>query len=344
MGSPSRRSPNPNAGISSVFKKPNPAAAPSRPLRVLVVDDDGDSREMLEEVVVRLGHLSESAADGREALAVQHARPVDVILSDWSMPGMTGIQLCRRLRASQSGGYTYFVLMTAFHDRAHFLEGLRAGADDYLTKPMDVEELELRLRSAARVIAHQKELTESNAALREKSEVSFEAARTDPLTNIANRLRLSEDLEMFRSHAERYGHRFCVALCDIDVFKKYNDTNGHIAGDDVLRCVAATIRRALRQGDNLYRYGGEEFLVILREQDIAQARNAMNRVRSTVESAAIPHEGSPTGVVTISVGLAEIQSAGASNEDWIRPADSALYRAKRKGRNRVESAGSRRVA
>src|SRR5437773_7331197 len=151
----------------------------------------------------------------------------------------------------------------AFQGRAHLLEGLRAGADDYLTKPVDVEELGLRLSSAARVVAYQRELAESNAALRETSEVSFEAARIDPLTNVANRLRLSEDLEMFRSHAERYGHRFCVALCDIDVFKKYNDTNGHLAGDDVLRRVAASIRGALRQGDNLYRYGGEEFLVIL---------------------------------------------------------------------------------
>lgn len=311
---------------------------------MLVVDDDGDTREVLEEVVAQLGHQSEVAVDGREALAVQHVRPVDVILSDWSMPGMTGIELCRRLRASESEEYTYFVLMTAFHDRAHLLEGLGAGADDYLTKPVDVEELGLRLHSAARFMTHQRELAESNAALRETSEVSFEAARTDPLTNIANRRRLSEDLEMFRSHAERYGHRFCVALCDIDVFKKYNDTNGHLAGDDVLRRVAATIRCALRQGDNLYRYGGEEFLVILCEQDVAQARRAMDRVRSMVASAAIPHDGSPTGIVTISVGLAEVQSAGASNEDWIRPADCALYRAKRKGRNRVESAESRRVA
>ena len=228
--------------------------------------------------------------------------------------------------------------MTSFPRSRPFARRTGAGADDYLTKPVDVEELALRLHSAARFITHQRELAESNAALRETSEVSFEAARTDPLTNVANRRRLSEDLEMFRSHAERYGHRFCVALCDIDVFKKYNDTNGHLAGDDVLRRVAATIRGALRQGDNLYRYGGEEFLVILCEQDVAQARRAMDRVRSMVASAAIPHDGSPTGIVTISVGLAEVQSAGASNEDWIRPADSALYRAKRKGRNRVESA------
>jgi diguanylate cyclase (GGDEF)-like protein len=234
--------------------------------------------------------------------------------------------------------------MTAFHDRAHLLEGLRAGADDYLTKPVDIEELGLRLGSAARVVAYQRELAESNAALRETSEVSFEAARIDPLTNVANRLRLSEDLEMFRSHAARYGHRFCIALCDIDVFKKYNDTNGHLAGDDVLRRVAATIRGALRLGDNLYRYGGEEFLVILCEQGLAEARKAMDRVHRTVESAAIPHDGSPMGIVTISVGLAEVRSAEASNEDWIRPADSALYRAKRKGRNRVESAESRHVA
>lgn len=323
---------------------PNQVRTSTRPLRVLVVDDDGDTRDVLEEVVVQLGHQSESAGDGGEALAVQHAHPVDVILSDWSMPRMTGIELCRRLRACESSAYTYFVLMTAFHDRAHLLEGLRAGADDYLTKPIDLEELELRLRSAARVVAHQRELTESNAALRETSEVSFEAARVDPLTNVANRLRLTEDLEALRSHAERYGHRFCISVCDIDLFKKFNDANGHLAGDDVLRRVAATIRGALRHGDSLYRYGGEEFLIILCEQGIAEARTAMERVRRTVESVAIPHDGSAAGVVTISVGLSEVGSAAGSNEDWIRPADDALYRAKRNGRNRVESAESLRVA
>jgi len=330
---------------SNVSMYPNDVGTtPPRPLRVLVVDDDRDTREVLEEVIGQLGHRSESVGDGAEALAAEHARPADVILSDWSMPEMTGVELCRRVRARESGDYTYFVLMTAFHDRAHLLEGLRAGADDYLTKPIDIDELELRLRSAGRVLAYQRELAESNAALQETSEVAFEAARIDPLTGIGNRLRLAEDLESLRSHAERYGHRFCVALCDVDLFKRFNDTHGHVAGDDVLRRVAATIRGALRQGDSLYRYGGEEFLVILCEQSIAEARNAMDRVRRTVEGAAIPHDGSPRGIVTISVGLAEIRNAGASSDDWIRPADMALYRAKRSGRNRVESAESVRAA
>jgi two-component system cell cycle response regulator len=325
-----------DTGASAAVTHPSPIGEPTRQLRVLVVDDDADSREMLEAAVAQLGHRSDGARDGVEALAKQQAHPVDVILSDWSMPGMTGIELCRRVRSRESAEYTYFVFMTGFGDRAHLLEGLRAGADDYLTKPFDLEELEARLLSATRVVTNQRELAQRNAELREESDLSFEAARVDPLTQIANRLRLREDLDALYSHAARYGRRYCAALCDIDLFKKYNDAYGHLAGDEALRRVATTMRGALRQGDTLYRYGGEEFLVILSEQGITEARQAMDRVRRAVEYLGIQHPESPGRVVTISVGVAEIGDASASYDDWLRLADSALYRAKKNGRNRVE--------
>lgn len=306
-------------------------------LRVLVVDDDTDSREMLEQAILQLGHRSAGAQDGAEALAMQQRQPADVILSDWSMAGMTGIELCRSVRSRQSAEYTYFVFMTAFDDRAHLLEGLRAGADDYLTKPVDMEELEVRLLSAARVVNHQRELAQMNAALREESHLSFEAARLDPLTQIANRLRLREDLDTLQAHAARYGRRCCAALCDVDLFKGYNDTYGHVAGDEALRRVATALRDALRQGDTVYRYGGEEFLVILSEQGIKEAYRAMDRVREIIAGLGIPYPESPAGVVTISVGIAEVD-ATALQDDWLRRADTALYRAKQGGRNRVENA------
>lgn len=323
------------APVVSVTSRPT--GVDTRALRVLVVDDDADSREVLSIAVAALGHRSDGAQDGIEALAKQRAAPFDVILSDWNMPGMTGIELCREVRSRGSSTYTYFVFMTAFGDRAHLLEGLRAGADDFLTKPADLEELEARLISAARVVEHQRALAEVNAALRQESAHSFEEARSDPLTHVANRLRLREDLDAMDARAARYGHHQCAALCDIDLFKRYNDTFGHQAGDDALRRVAGSIRGALRQGDTLYRYGGEEFLAILCEQGLAEASHAMDRVRRTVERLGIEHPGTPAGVVTISVGVAAVGNAGAKHDDWLRLADKALYRAKQYGRNRVES-------
>jgi two-component system, cell cycle response regulator len=305
------------------------------PLRVLVVDDDADSRQMMEAAVGILGHHCVGAKDGVEALAMQEARTVDVILSDWCMPEMNGVELCRRVRAQKAAEYTSFVFLTSFGDRAHLLEGLRAGADDYLTKPVDLEELEARLLSAARVITTQRGFAERISTLREESRVAFAAARTDPLTQTSNRLRLREDLAALQSRVSRYGHRYCVSLADVDLFKSYNDTHGHVVGDEALRRIAATIHATLREGDSLYRYGGEEFLAILPEQDLEQARHAMERVCSAVADLQLPHPTSPKGNLTISIGIAEMQDPRVSEGDWLRRADAALYQAKREGRNRV---------
>jgi two-component system, cell cycle response regulator len=313
----------------------SPGGKGARGVRVLVVDDDVDSRQMLEEAVTSLGHECIGASDGKEAFAMQQAQAVDVILSDWSMPEMTGVELCRRVRARESAGYTRFVLMTAFGDREHLLEGLRAGADDYLTKPVDLEELEARLVSAMRVITQQRALARRIAKLGEESQAASDAARRDPLTQISNRLQLREDLAALRSRVSRYGHRYCASITDVDFFKSYNDAYGHVVGDEVLRRVADTIRSTLRQGDTVYRYGGEEFLAILPEQTLAEAGRAMDRVRAAVAELAIPHAASPVGAVTVSVGVAEMSDAAVSHEDWLHRADVALYRAKREGRNRV---------
>jgi two-component system cell cycle response regulator len=304
-------------------------------LRVLIVDDDADSREMMENVVGVLGHHCVGAKDGVEALAMQAARTVDVILSDWSMPEMNGVELCRRVREQKAAEYTCFVFLTSFGDRAHLLEGLRAGADDYLTKPVDLEELEARLLSASRVITKQRGFAERISTLRDESRVAFAAARTDPLTQTSNRLRLREDLAALQSRVTRYGHRYCVSLTDVDLFKGYNDTHGHAAGDDALRSVAATIHATLREGDSLYRYGGEEFLAILPEQDLEQARHAMERVCKAVAELQLPHPTSPKGNLTVSIGIAELQDPRVSEGDWLHRADEALYQAKREGRNRV---------
>jgi diguanylate cyclase (GGDEF)-like protein len=263
--------------------------------------------------------------------------PAAVILSDWRMPRMDGLELCRRTRVDEDDGpYTYFIFMTAFADKDHFVQGLEAGADDYQTKPIDLDELRARPVSAARVVALYRKLAQQNASLRRDSENSFRVARLDALTCVPNRLSMDEDLKVLWSRVKRYGHRYSIAVCDVDRFKRYNDAFGHLAGDDVLRRVAQTIRDELREGDGLYRYGGEEFVIMLAEQALGESLGAMDRVRAAVERLAIP--ATDGRVVTISAGVAELDgSVDTMPEEWLRRADAALYRAKSSGRNRVET-------
>ncbi len=305
-------------------------------LKVLVVDDDEDARATLEDSVRQLGHECRSARDGLEAWDMHQIDPADVILSDWKMPRMDGLELCRRTRATAADGpYTYFIFLTGFADKDHFIRGMEAGADDYHPKPVDLDELQARLTSAQRVVALYRKLAEKNSALRRDSEASFDLARIDPLTSVANRLRMDEDLDGIWALWKRYGRQYVAAICDIDEFKEFNDRFGHLSGDEVLHKIAQTMRGELREGDGLYRYGGEEFVVILPEQSLADATLAMDRLRRAVERLAIP-TANGIGTVTISVGVAALESPrDGTREDWLRRADAALYRAKAGGRNRV---------
>ncbi|MDP9151745.1 MAG: diguanylate cyclase [Myxococcota bacterium] len=310
-------------------------------LSVLVVDDDEDVRATLQEAVRQLGHECRTAQDGLEAWTMHQADRADVILSDWKMPRMDGLELCRRTRAlGADAPYTYFIFLTGFADKDHFIRGMDAGADDYHPKPVDLDELQARLTSAQRVIALYRELAEKNSALRRDSEASFELARVDALTEVANRLRLDEDLDAMWPLWKRYGRRYVAAICDIDKFKEFNDRFGHLSGDEVLHKIAQTMRSQLREGDGLYRYGGEEFVVILPEQSLSDAALAMDRLRRAIERLSIPTVTGAAGaaVVTISVGLAALEmTRDATREQWLRRADAALYRAKGRGRNRVET-------
>ena len=308
------------------------------PLRVLIVDDESDCRDSLELAVERLGHSCRIARDGLEAWEMYEAEGADVILSDWKMPRLDGLGLCERLRAQAADApYTPFIFVTGNDDKAHFIRGMQTGADDYLAKPVDLDELQARLEAAGRVVAVQRRLRDRAAALLGDSARLRVAARTDSLTEAFNRLALAEDLNALAARAARYGHKYCAALCDVDEFKAYNDHFGHVPGDEILRAIASSMRGALRRGDVFYRYGGEEFLVILPEQTLAEAAVGMERVRRTVEELAIPH--APTArrpFVTVSVGVAAMGTRSEeSMEAWLRRTDAALYAAKAQGRNRV---------
>ena len=312
-------------------------------MKILVAEDDAVSRMILQRAVQRLGHDVLAAEDGKAAWDLyRETSDVDVIISDWMMPGADGLELCRRIRTAEKRdgqGYTYFIFLTALGDRKHLLQGLESGADDYLSKPLDRDDLGVRLTSALRVTDLHRRLAFQNEELERLNRMLFEQSRTDPLTSLGNRLSLREDLEVLRDRAERYGHRYAVVLCDVDHFKAYNDRYGHLAGDDVLRRVAATISSSLRAGDSAYRYGGEEFLMILPEQRTEAALATADRLRRAVEDLGIPHAGgTPLGVVTISGGVAT--SVGVEDADaLLKAADTALYAAKKTGRNRVSRAG-----
>ncbi|MBA2714939.1 MAG: diguanylate cyclase [Rubrobacteraceae bacterium] len=308
-------------------------------MRILIAEDDTVSRTILQRSLEKFGHEGLVAEDGESAWELyKENSDLNVIISDWMMPGMDGLELCRMVRGDPRDTYTYFIFLTALGDKQHLLRGLETGADDYLSKPLDRDELQVRLISASRVTALHRRLAELNRLL-------FQQSRQDPLTRLGNRLRLREDLETLSAQTKRYGGRGCCAmLCDVDSFKAYNDTHGHLAGDEVLERVANAILWNLRAGDTAYRYGGEEFLVILPDQDLESASVAAERLRCGVEELAIPHESRtpPGAVVTVSVGLAALTPGEKKTlEDLLKEADAALYRAKEGGKNGVALYGIR---
>lgn len=306
-------------------------------MNVIVVDDDPLVRLVLAKAVASMGHLALPAESGEEALQLVERKAVDVVISDWMMPGMSGLELCERIRARDSMEYVYFMLVTALDDSEHALAGIAAGVDDCLVKPVRPFDLRLRLMVAERVTDLHRRLAERQRGL-ERVNVDLAAtARQDPLTGLGNRLRMTEDLEIFRSRRDRYHEPFGVALFDIDHFKALNDAAGHQAGDKALQQVSNVVRRQLRLADQAYRYGGEEILVVL-PAGVRRVAAAADRIRKAVEQEAIPHPGrpGPETVVTLSVGVA---AAEGEIESFLMAADAALYQAKSQGRNRMVVAG-----
>jgi two-component system, cell cycle response regulator len=306
-------------------------------MKILIVDDSPTPRLVLKRELEGMGHECLVAEDGIEGWEALQEADVDVVISDWMMPRMDGDELCRRVRARKSAPYAYFILHTSLDDRQHIVEGMEAGADDYLTKPFDRDDLATRLIAAQRVTGLHRRIAAQQAELERLNAALFADSRRDALTGLGNRRSQDEDLEVLAARTERYGHPFCVALFDIDHFKAFNDTAGHLAGDEVLRSIAATLEHQGRRGDAFYRYGGEELLVVFPEQTLETAAIAAERMRDVIESQAIPHPGLEDGsVVTVSAGIACYEPGhGDEVSLLLRRADAALYAAKEAGRNRV---------
>jgi diguanylate cyclase (GGDEF)-like protein len=306
-------------------------------MRVLVADDDATCRLVLQKTVEKLGHECTVASDGSEAWHAFEQAPTDVLITDWMMPGLAGPELCRRVRQRSDGGYTYVILATSLERHEHVLEGMEAGADDYLTKPVEPFDLQTRLIAAQRVTELHKQVAQFHSELARLNVELGEQARTDPLTRLGNRMRLHEDLRTHHATAVRSLSWYCLAICDLDNFKLYNDTLGHLAGDEALRRVADVLANASRRSDSAYRYGGEEFVVLLRDTTPDDGFIAIERIRHAIHELALPHlHSEPFRVVTISSGIAGHEPQQSTTPDaLLAQADTALYRSKADGRNRT---------
>jgi diguanylate cyclase (GGDEF)-like protein len=299
-------------------------------VRILVAEDDPVSRYLLEAFLVKWGYEVIVAADGVEAWqALQHDNAPQLALLDWMMPGMDGVEICRRVRKRAAEPYTYILLVTAKGQKQDILEGLEAGADDYLTKPFDPQELRARLRVGRRILELQEQLIQAREELRAQ-------ATHDPLTGLWNRAAILETLQRELARAERQRTPVAIIMADVDHFKQINDAYGHLAGDAVLGEVSQRMRAAIRSYDAIGRYGGEEFLIVTSGCDVTIALKLAERVRSCVSREPINIAGG-TFPATLSLGVAASSEAGDADQ-LVRAADAALYRAKNSGRNRVELA------
>lgn len=301
-------------------------------MKVLVADDDLGSRLVAKAAVEQSGHECILAADGTSAWDLYRQHLPQVVVTDLMMPGLNGLDLCRAIRSAEDDSYTYLVLVTSKDSREDMVAGMHAGADDYVAKPLDPFTLHTRLLVAQRVTSLHTDLARYRAALAEQ-------ARTDPLTKVHNRLKLSEDLEQLHQRSARYGTDYSLAICDVDNFKSYNDLYGHQAGDVALQAVAASLAGQGRESDGIYRFGGEEFLLLLPRQTVSGAETRLTRALEAVRGLGIAHSGNPSGTLTLSAGVsAYVAEHRVSSERLLKEADMALYSAKAAGRNRVEVA------
>jgi len=300
-------------------------------VRILIAEDDAISRRLLETILRKWGYDVVVAHDGVAAWSVlkQPGSPRLAIL-DWMMPGMDGIEVCHRIRErGNEVPYVYVLLLTARIQREDLLQGMEAGADDYVTKPFDANELKVRLRAGRRILDLQEQLMSAQEALKDQ------AAR-DPLTGILNRTAIFQVLEREISRSEREGAPLSVIMVDIDHFKRFNDTYGHLAGDAVLRETVRRMGTSIRNYDAIGRYGGEEFLIVLPGCDAESGRGRADCLRQMVSNEAFDTSEGRI-VVTCSFGVGSMPgNTAAIPDDLIRCADNALYKAKGAGRNRVE--------
>jgi two-component system cell cycle response regulator len=322
--------------------EPGRDTSPADSARILIVDDHEDNVELLRARLDAWGYQTECASDGAEALLKIEASPPDLVLLDVMMPKIDGIEVAKRVKGNPALPFIPIIMQTALDATENKVEGLNAGADDYITKPIDFAELKARLTSMLRIKRLQEELQSTNEELEEREKQLMEAnerlrhmSRTDALTGLDNRRHLEERLLEMLDHAKRLNEPFACVMCDIDRFKSVNDTHGHQAGDAVLKQFARILRDEVRDIDRAGRYGGEEFMLLLPGTVLDAAVTFAERVRKHVETHTFTFD-STSICRTASFGVSAWPHPRISNCDGLmRAADDALYVAKETGRNRV---------
>lgn len=312
--------------------------------RIVVVDDDDATLKLLSKQLQLAGYHVDAFADAQSALPAVTAMGTGIVIADWEMPVMNGLELCRAVRELEemrAVQHIYFIVLTAHTSKTRVIEGLEAGANDYLTKPYHAGELLARiqvgqrmLRLQAELMQRQIEVQKTNAQMALLARKLDEQARTDSMTRLPNRRSIIERMnEAWESHIREQNPLACIML-DVDHFKSVNDTYGHEIGDDVLKHVANILRKCVRRPELCGRFGGEEFLCVCRGMDLDAATQLAERIRQSI--AAVPVDASEHTIrVTISSGVATPTPDMQSPEDLIRVADELLYAAKENGRNQV---------
>jgi len=347
MGSPSL------PDLTSLFTAPEVLEEASEPtsfvqsphdykMRVLVVEDDRAMRALMAQWLNAAGHRVNVAENGVEALNLAELHRPQVVITDWRMPQMDGIALCRELRRLPAQRNTYLIMITVETIPDKLVEAFEAGTDDYLTKPLTPKLFFARLRAAQRVVQLQEELAfDREQMVRFSNELSIankrlqQQALTDALTDLSNRRFAMERLEQEWALTQRGERALSCMMLDIDHFKKINDTFGHQLGDEALKQVADALRKTARAQDVVCRYGGEEFLVICPDTGATAAYQAAERMRVSVESLRMLAPDGRHMPLTLSIGVAEKGEGIADMNALINRADDSLYAAKTQGRNRT---------
>lgn len=298
-------------------------------MKVLIADDSPTMRRLLASSLKAWGYEVVHANNGEQALKIlSEDDPPPIAILDWVMPKITGPELCRQVRSRKSHAYTYILLLTSKAQHQDLIEGMDAGADDYIVKPFDRHEMEVRLRAGRRIVDLQMELMQAQEALREQ-------ATRDSLTHCWNRFSLFDILAREIQRCHRKKQPLGVAMLDIDHFKTVNDTLGHVCGDEVLKQVVKRMEGSMRAYDAIGRYGGEEFICVLSGCGEQCLKNYAERMRLALEASPIEWMDHQVKITSSFGAVAGIPTADLTADQLIRLADEALYRAKRAGRNRV---------
>ena len=299
-------------------------------LKIVVADDSPFFRRLVEDALAREEYALLFAKNGREAIDFVTTHEPAVVITDWEMPDLTGLELCEKIRGDKHP-YTYIILLTSNKNKDQIVRGLDAGADDYLTKPFDPQELLARIRVGRRI-------AELHRQVEAKNKVLEELALTDALTGLPNRRAVEHWVARELSAAARHGFPLWVIMADLDRFKSINDAYGHDSGDRVLKEFALILNANTRASNMCGRLGGEEFVLVIGHNDRAGVQIAIERVRHELESRTFTIDGAVIRA-TASFGVAGFHSGKAPEfAQLLRQADAALYAAKANGRNRIEFA------